>query len=200
MQQQAKDKGWLSVYNEWSWWYPWYRLHVKVNLDPTIDVGLNPILPGGETCQFDELGVFASTVQKVWESIVEDLLGLLAEYVLAKFLSATPAWIPIEILKNIAQGVSLGLAWSQRDSVLAISLASFLMGIVACGGSVAEKFASGLFSLTWAGPLSFLYKSLGDMTTIVAAVSSFHTWVDPVEIISDFACGAIALAHYWGYI
>ena len=172
---------------------------MKIHVNPTIDVGFNPILPGGEACHFDSLGVFANTLESVWQCIVVDLGGLLGSYVAAKLLSATPAWVAIEILKNVVQGAALFAVWGQRDTVLAISLASFLMGLVACSGSVAERFANGLFCLTWAGPMSFWYKSMGDMMTVVGAVSFFHTWVDPVEIVMDFVWGAVALAHYLGY-
>jgi hypothetical protein len=33
MQEQAKNNGWLSIWHEWSWFYPWYRLHVKININ-----------------------------------------------------------------------------------------------------------------------------------------------------------------------
>jgi hypothetical protein len=173
---------------------------VKIHINPTIDVGFNPILPWGETCSFDSLGVFANTVESVWQSIVFDMLGLLEGYVAAKLLSATPAWVPIELLKTAGQSAVLGWSWDNRDMVLGVSLASFLMGLVACSGSVAEKFAKGLFSLAWAGPMSFWYKSMGEMITVVGSVNFFHTWVDVVEILSNFALGVLALAHYLGYI
>lgn len=29
LEQEAKDKGWLKTWHEFSWWHPWYRLHIK---------------------------------------------------------------------------------------------------------------------------------------------------------------------------
>ena len=180
---------------------PWYRLHAAINVNGTkIDVGFNPILPGGQTSQFNSLGVFANTVEQVWESMVFDFAGLLGEYVLAKLASATVAWVVIELAKSVIQGISLWAFWGDCDTVLAISLASFLMGLVACGGSVSGQFAKGLESLISAGTMSAIYISMGDMITVVSSVSFFHTWVDVVEIVMDFAFGALALAHYLGYI
>jgi hypothetical protein len=200
LQQDEKKNGILALYNEWSWWYPWYMLHVKINVGPIIDIGFNPLLPGGETIHFDSLGVFANTIEEVWQSIIVDLLGLLVSYVCAKWLSATAFWLPIEFMKNVLQGLALSAVWDLRDSVLAISLASFIMGSISVSVKVAEQFVEGLESLVWATPMSFIYKSMTDMITIVGGVSFFHTWVDDVEIVSDFAWGTFALAHYFGEV
>jgi len=202
LQAEAKSSGWLSVYNEFTWWYPWYRLHIKVQVgDPTtIDVGFNPFLAGTETFSWDGLNVFTSTIEGVWESIMFDVLGMLGAYALAKVFSFTTAWIIIEALKNIAQMGLLWWAWSNRDLVLAISLASFIMGFIALSVHVAEQFSTTLFNLSWAGSMAYMYKSMGEMVTEVQGVSSYRTWVDWVEILSDFGLGAFALAHYFGVI
>jgi hypothetical protein len=57
MEQEAKDSGWLSVWHEFSLWYPWYRLHLNLTMNGArIDVGFNPVLPRGETLQIENLG------------------------------------------------------------------------------------------------------------------------------------------------
>jgi len=49
LEQQAKNDGWLTTENEFTWQYPWYRLHIKFNMNGAkIDVGFNPVLLGGE--------------------------------------------------------------------------------------------------------------------------------------------------------
>jgi len=50
MQQDAQNSGWLSIYNEFSWWYPWYRLHFvgKWSGETLIDVGV-AALPFADT-------------------------------------------------------------------------------------------------------------------------------------------------------
>jgi len=46
MQAEAEDSGWLTVWHEWSWSFPWYRLHMKLAMNgATIDIGFTPILP-----------------------------------------------------------------------------------------------------------------------------------------------------------
>ena len=55
MQQETKDSGWITVYNELSWWYPWYRLHFvgKYGGTTTIDVGV-AALPFADTVDFPD--------------------------------------------------------------------------------------------------------------------------------------------------
>ena len=48
--------------------------------------------------------------------------------------------------------------------------------------------------------MSAIYISMSDLITVVSSVSFFHTWVNVVEIVMDFAWGALALAHYLEYI
>jgi hypothetical protein len=65
VQQQAQNSGWLSVYSEWSWWYPWYRLHFKISIsDPTtIDAGAS-LLPGGSTQSSEGLDIISQEAVK----------------------------------------------------------------------------------------------------------------------------------------
>jgi len=36
-QQEAEQAGWLNIWHEFTWWYPWYRLHVEVNINPYVE-------------------------------------------------------------------------------------------------------------------------------------------------------------------
>lgn len=82
LQQDAKDSGWLSVYGEWSWWYPWYRLHVVINMNGAkIDVGFSPILPDIATSQFCFPSNFVPPIpinidqEQGWQIIQNVLIG-----------------------------------------------------------------------------------------------------------------------------
>jgi hypothetical protein len=56
LEQEAKNKGWLSIKHEFTWWYPWYRMHFKFTMNNAkIDVGFNPVLPGGEKVKYSGL-------------------------------------------------------------------------------------------------------------------------------------------------
>lgn len=49
MQQQAEQGGWLTIWHEFTWEYPWYRLHVATTIGGLdVDVGFNPLFFGGE--------------------------------------------------------------------------------------------------------------------------------------------------------
>ena len=52
MQAEAEQSGWLSIWHEFSWWYPWYRLHVKININPRIRVGWITVSSLGNTEYF----------------------------------------------------------------------------------------------------------------------------------------------------
>jgi hypothetical protein len=53
MQGEAKSEGWLSIKNEFSWLYPWYKLDVEVNIGSTYaHMAFNPLLPGDEVHDF----------------------------------------------------------------------------------------------------------------------------------------------------
>ncbi len=46
LQAEAENSGWLSIWHEFSWWYPWYRLHFigKYSGETMIDIGI-AVLP-----------------------------------------------------------------------------------------------------------------------------------------------------------
>jgi hypothetical protein len=202
MQKDAQQGGWLNIWHEFSWWYPWYRLHFKITIsDPTtIDVGLNPLLPGAETFSWEGLEAFANVLGEVWQSIEADFIFLLGSYALAKLFSMTTAWIIIEIAKFVVQGLALYAVWGQRDTVLATSVACFIIGLIALSVRVAEQFVDTLVTYIWGPSMTVMYKSMSKGIAVVQGVSSCRTWVDPVEIASDFTWGAVALAHYFGVV
>jgi len=119
MEQEAKDSGWLTVWHEFTWWYPWYRLHLKFHVNGAeIDVGYNPALQGEETSKVENLGnvivpinplptiplqELQRIVQEMLEASIVDVLGL-AAFILA----AGNTRIPLIIYPAlIAYGASL---------------------------------------------------------------------------------------------
>ena len=55
LQQEAEQSGWFKVDPEFSWWFPWFRLHYKLDVNlpqgnPRLDYGWSP-LPFGETSE-----------------------------------------------------------------------------------------------------------------------------------------------------
>jgi hypothetical protein len=56
MQKEAEDNGALKIWHEFSWWPPWYRLHINATIggNAWIHAAFNPVLPilGGEVQTF----------------------------------------------------------------------------------------------------------------------------------------------------
>jgi uncharacterized membrane protein len=101
MQQEAEQSGWLTVWHEFTWSYPWYRLHIQFNVNgATIHIGSNPVLPGGEIGEAQDLGKLVKptnaaldpnltleqlekVVREMIESSVVDLLALALSILIA---------------------------------------------------------------------------------------------------------------------
>jgi len=66
LEEEAEQAGWLSIWHEFSWWPPWYRLHIKITIDNlTIDIGFNPLLPVGETWTWQGLELFQAITEEI---------------------------------------------------------------------------------------------------------------------------------------
>jgi hypothetical protein len=146
IQAEAEQNGWLSVYNEWSWWYPWYRLHFNFTMNNAkIDVGFNPVLSGGETIEYSALesafpqitaesGLTLEEIAQIAEeAVVEAAIGTLTASVAAiavaniRVLPSTAIALAVYI-----GGLSLmiGYAWSLYSSGAQIKAKAFLVGLV----------------------------------------------------------------------
>lgn len=144
MQQNAQNSGWLSIYNEWSWWYPWYRLHFKITVsDPTtIDAGVS-LFPGGSTQSSNNVTIFNQFNEQFVESFVTDSITLMGSYALAKigFWGGQP-WISaiflaIELCEDI---IILRSQWNDKGEILAFAIVNIIMGFVATQGGFVQSF------------------------------------------------------------
>jgi len=203
LQQEAEDEGWLSIWHEFTWWYPWYRMHVKININPMIDVGFNPILPFGETYQWEGLEIFAEVLAEFIEELVIDIGVLFLEYIVAKGLSMAPiTWVPAAIAltaKGLTQGWLLWNDWNNQAKMLAVSLVNFAMGLIALRTSIGVAFINALFNIVYAPTISALYL-LQNKLTAVEPIQHIRTWIDGLEIGMDFSFGVTALARFLGWI
>jgi hypothetical protein len=207
MQQQAQDSGWISVYSEWSWWYPWYRLHVKIDVNPTIDVGFSPVLPGGETYSWDGLGFFSGLTGEVISDVVLDFAGLFTTFFIARHASMVPivgagVGLAIELGKIAVQSTLLYFTdWQNRGSgLLGVAIGNVLMGILALKASIAEAFIRDLMRLCkWvASALMNMFDALARI--LEAEQWASRWWIDGIEAGGDFALAALGMARYAGYL
>jgi hypothetical protein len=204
LQQEADSSGWLNTWHEFTWWYPWYRLHIKINVNPVIDVGFNPILPFGETYQWEGLEIFAEVIAEFVEELAIDIGILFLEYIIAKGLSMVPiTWLPAVIAltaKGLTQGWLLWNDWNNQAKMLAVSLVNFAMGLIALRASIGVAFINALFNIVYAPTISALYLLQNKLIAAAEPIQHIRTWIDGLEIGMDFSFGVTALARFLGWI
>jgi hypothetical protein len=159
MQEQAEQNGTFSVYNEWSWWYPWYRIHYQFRPNGTVeyDDGLSP-LPFGNTLQYTAL--MSQTVIDLWQKCsiatasaiaAAELQGLIvSELGVPGFLCALVTSWGVEL-------ASLAANWNSiegLESAFVGSVISTIVGIakdIALNGLEILSVLEGIVDLTEVG-------------------------------------------------
>jgi hypothetical protein len=108
MQKEADSSGWFRVDTEWSWWYPWFRLHYKLDVNlpqgnPKLDYGWSP-LPFG--CSYN---ANTATLASVMNSAAEGS----DPQALAMFFGAATVPFLIQAVAAIVVGQTVaGIGWA----------------------------------------------------------------------------------------
>jgi hypothetical protein len=203
IQQEAEQKGWLKVWHEFSWWYPWYRIHIKININPTIDVGFNPILPGGEKAKWSDLEFFETLLGEVLEETLVQATVLIGMYLLARATSTSFFWISIttEVTKILLQAWFFLADWDNASRMLASGVVSIAMCLFAIVNfyvkpNIFTRFVDALWKICGSarGPLRWMLVTLTEMAEFGKAVG--RSWIDAMEAIADFAIAVTALIRY----
>jgi len=203
LQQEAEQSGALTVWHEFTWWYPWYRLHIKIHVNPTIDIGFNPILPGGEVADWSGLEFFGALVGEVLEETLIEAFALIGAYLVARTIGIAQPWIgvAIEAGKISAQALLFLSDWDDALRMLAAGLVSIAMSFFAIVNfyvqpNIFMKFVDALWSLCGSaqGALRWMLMRLTEMALLGKAVS--RSWMDAVEATADFVIGLTALLRY----
>jgi hypothetical protein len=197
MQQQAQNSGWLSVYSEWSWWYPWYRLHFKITIsDPTtIDAGVS-LLPGGSTQSSEGLEIFSQLNEKFVTQFMEDAASLMGEYAAAKigFCFGQP-WIVAGALlvESSEDAFTLWSQWNDAGGMLAFGIVNIILGFIATQGGFATNFLNLLTMVTAATMAALMLITTG---AIAAGGPSIANPINPIQVGLSFGFAALALARW----
>jgi hypothetical protein len=142
IQQEAEQNGTLSVYIEWSWWYPWFRLHFidQCNETRVIDVGV-ALLPFGDN------GFFPDTPLK--RKIDEQFTSILQPIVIGMIMGEVAVWVAgnlgpwmfaAAILSYIAyKGLTLASSWNSVEKLWESLIANFISIIISAFGGF-EQF------------------------------------------------------------
>jgi hypothetical protein len=163
VQQEAEQSGWLTVWHEFSWWYPWYRFHLRFNMNgAVVHVGFNPILPGGEIVDPPEnlgnlvvpahlesgmtLEELVHIVQQMLEASIVDVLGLAASVLYMGSMRFPPlAWAAM----GLYIGGLLGLGYYAMQNL-------YNAGSKSAGAAFMAGISIGLVSVLLSSLLSAL--------------------------------------------
>jgi hypothetical protein len=201
MQQEAEQDGWFTVWHEFSWWYPWYRLHIKLHVNPTVDIGFNPILPGGETYSWENLDAFGAILSEVVQDVAVDVVGLFVAYLVAK---ATSVWNPAvggiaEVAKFFLQiGLLVAFNWNSKMELLVAAVVSIIMGFIALSANLGKMFLYALYEWTSSAAsaaLSALHWKLLDVLFVASFTARW--WLDILEATFDWVVAGTALVRYF---
>jgi hypothetical protein len=177
---------WLNIYSEWSWWYPWFRLHfsLKYNGQLMLDVGV-AVLPGADTANFPDTtfkGKINEWLGKIALNVITSVV--VTEFALWAASNLGPIYFGLVLLSYIAyKAVNLFvLGWNSVES-LYVSLVSTLVSTAISA---------------WTGLCSFLPANL---RTLAASAESIK------NLVFAFLCKIIMipiniwlLMEMWGRI
>jgi hypothetical protein len=143
MQKEAEDNGSLRVRDQWSWCYPWFRVHFQFVQNGTVeyDEGVSP-LPFGNTLQYTEimnntvinfvlnanLAILSAIALSQYQGYIISMLGP------AGFLAALTISLSVKWAAAAANWNSIG----GLGSILAGSIVSMGVGLVTNLGSIIE--------------------------------------------------------------
>jgi hypothetical protein len=199
LQQEANASGWLSIWHEFTWWYPWYRLHIQVNINPRIHVGFNPILLGGEVGDWDGVEFFSDLNEEFLQELIVDMIGIFIGYVVAKGLSLWN-WVGAALAlsaKFILQLMFLYPDWNNAPRLLATGIANIILGFIALTTSIGKAFLNELFNVVTAGTMSALYLMYNGLVVAAEPIKAIgRTWVDGADAFINFIVAGIALYRY----
>jgi hypothetical protein len=172
MQADAQSKGWLSIKNEFSWSYPWYRLCLNMTaMSPPVELIIAPLALDVSVKIYGEQS-FAQQLDAAFFDIGYDVAwGLVVSHVAASITAQISAssWATLFLAIGIDTGVQVGLAYlanaNQRTAYT--WLISFFASLISAGG---EGFVSLL-----TGTLVKWMTSVGRLLR-GSIESVFHSW------------------------
>lgn len=164
MQAEAEQEGWLQIWHEFTWYYPWYRFHIVYLLDgqyKEFDVGIGLIgLFGGNSIIVTQH--FLNRLGAYVQDIVGGVIDIFTDYILGELAALVGAmsgniWIwSIGVLASIAAKLALlSLNWNSIESLRASYVAQWISIMIEVGTFIYEfslgsllKIAQGLVKIT----------------------------------------------------
>jgi hypothetical protein len=209
MQQEAQQSGWFRVEPEFSWWYPWFRLHYKLDVNlpqgnPNIDYGWS-LLPFGESYNANNI-VLANVLNDASDGtdpyvLADYMVGVIIQFGTALLLGCTPfsAAIAIGIYAGYSSFSALHLYLTSNGNPKAWLIAFINSAITGTAGLALSGINSVSVFLTSVsrfilGKISSVWHSL------IAKALSFFTITGIAFALIDFAFMVFYLSMYFASI
>lgn len=189
MQKEAEQNG-LTIWHEFSWWYPWYRMHVRITINPIMDVGFNPVLPdeGIYTSSEDWWDFLFGTIQEFSYDFGMGMLKIgLARIVTYLLERPLPEWVAAVVAVTGFAGalILLSMDWNNKWSLLGGALAALIVMVATAAWKIApliQGLASYILRNPWLHALSAVFTEFTrSVTSLISGV--FRKIVDIAEII-----------------
>jgi hypothetical protein len=139
MQEQAEQNGTLRVCSEWSWWYPWYRIHYVCAYNTTmhVDYGL-AVLPFANSLSYTN-----SFKQTMFNFMPKMLTSIATSICLADYLALVasefgpPGFLAALTISLTSKMTTLIVNWNSVGGLISAfigSVVSTLLGFWKAGG------------------------------------------------------------------
>jgi len=152
MQQEAQQNGWLTIWHEFSWWYPWYRIHfvyVYEGVDQ-YDQGISPLPFVGATLACSD--AFLNIIRNLWSLVIWPVAASVAtaEFLALIASNCGPIGFSAALLISIGtKGLSLIANWNSIKGLAS----AFIGGVFST--------AMGMLKWTWDLIVDFLKLLMG---------------------------------------
>jgi hypothetical protein len=169
LQAEAEQSGWLSIWHEFSWWPPWYRMHFvgKCNGGTMIDIG-NAILPLADIASLNALfneKIYTGITDLPGVLLTGMIMGEIAIWLagqagLLAFAIFVGGWILIKI------SLLFQYAWNSAEKLWESLIANFISTVISAFNALAQFLPEALYALAsgvanmknWA--FAFIYKCI----------------------------------------
>jgi hypothetical protein len=212
------DLGWLKVWNEFGWWYPWYRAHARISLsisglDLWVHLGISPILPDQGVIEWSEdlAQLFASLKDEAVTEMFIEVGAFIAMYFTAKGISllgraAQPWLIPVAgmmmLIKFLAQIALLFRDWNDKVQMLAAGIVNTVLALLAYFRiDVLVLFIESVIvgmSLSAASAMRVIGQKIRiAIDAVDEAFSVLRDWIDITEFVGDVVLAALSWARFF---
>jgi len=204
MQQEAESGGGLTFWHEFSWWYPWYRLHVNIKVNPTWDIGFSPLLPDeGTGSDVDDIwdffeGIFQEFAFDFIMGLVKIAGARIGTYLAERWAITWPlAQAAIFGLGAAGSSALLYLDWNNKAALYGGAFGALMVMAITGGWKFAPIFAELTMYLLQNPSLQSIKDAL---TSIVQALTAmitflFRSIIDVAEILFGATLVIVALSR-----